>query len=86
MRGRSEGMSTSIMISRIVATPLITVADPIDDVVQVDDLRLDLHPPRLDLGEVEDVVDVPEEIEAGGVDVVQEAAVARLELMRRREP
>ena len=43
----------------------------LDGARQIDGRQLELHPPGLDLGEVEDVVDEGQQVLPGGVDVLQ---------------
>src|SRR4029450_4947142 len=42
--------------------------------------QLELHPPRLDLGEVQDVVDERQKVLAGGVDVLEVLVLLGVEL------
>jgi hypothetical protein len=45
----------------------------VDDLVDLDNFETELHLTRLDLGEVEDVVDQPKQVLPAGVDLLQEA-------------
>ena len=65
-----------------VVHPAHDLADAFDDRPDREELRIDLHLPGLDLREVEDVVDDAEQVLPGGVDVLEEAEVLRLDLLR----
>src|SRR5205085_8500261 len=52
------------------------MADPFDRGLHHDRIGREIHLPRLDLREVEDVVDDAEEVLAGGVNVVEELFLA----------
>ena len=56
-----------------------------EDVVQVEELRLELELPRLDLGDVEDVIDEVEEVLTGHVGVLHVPPHLRRQLVRHGE-